>query len=69
MLPHELPDDLRLRSWEIRFKRSLVSSLSSGNKTLAIAVKNYVKADIRIFSSYPILTDFLTLFQIFCLRW
>ena len=40
---------------------TLVSSLPFRNKTLLIAVKNYVKADIKIFCSSPILLDLFLL--------
>ena len=39
----------------------LVTSLSSRNKTFAIAVKNDAEADIEVFYSYSILLDFFTL--------
>ena len=38
-------------------------SRSSRNKTLAIAVKKYKKADIKVFYSGPVLPDFFTLFK------
>ena len=43
----------------------IVSSLPSRNKTLEVAIKNYVKTDLKLFSLSPILPDFFTLFQTF----
>ena len=40
--------------------------LPSRNKSLARMIKNYAKADIRVFRSCPILYDFFTLFQSSC---
>ena len=50
VLPRELTNDLRLwilGNWEIGTK--LVPSLNSSNKTLAMAVKNFAKPDIKAF--------------------
>ena len=35
-------------------------------RTLVITVKNYAKADIKVFYSCPISLDFLTLFNTLC---
>ena len=48
------------------WRHSLVPSLLSRNKNLAIAVKKHAKADIKRFMSCPLLLDFSILFQIFC---
>ena len=40
-----------------------VSNLPFGNESLALAIKNYGKADIKVFYSCPILLYFFTLFQ------
>ena len=62
-LPHELPNDLRLKilgneeifgKSEIAWRHSLVPSLPSRNETLAIAVKQHTKVDIRILFSCPV---------------
>ena len=63
-----------LGNWEIlqkaqnRYKQNLVPSLISRKKTLPLVVKNYAKADTKVFSSCPSLFDFLTLFYQFCPR-
>ena len=49
-----------------RWRYSIVPSLNPKNLILAIAIKQYRKADIKAFQSCPILLDFFTLFQIFC---
>ena len=63
-LPHKLPIDLRLRiSKKLENIRkisnfgedSLLFSLPSRNKTLALAVKKYAKADVK---SFLVLSDF-----------
>ena len=74
--PHEWPNDLRLgilgnkeilRKYQIWVETCLpVSSLSSRNQTLAIAVKKHAKVDIKLFLSFIVLLDFSILFQIFC---
>ena len=68
-LPHELPNDLRLRKYQKNVKcgcrRSPIPSLPSRNQTLAIAVKKHAKLDIFL-NSCPILLYLLTLCQIFC---
>ena len=60
-MPHELPTKLKLillgneeitkyyENLNFGQRYSLVSSLPSRNKTLAIAVKKYAKADIKVF--------------------
>ena len=48
------------------FDSGNLSSLSSGNKTLATIVKKYAKVDIKVFFSCAILLYFFTLFQIPC---
>ena len=74
-LPHELPNDLRLKKirkyWEYHKnsrRQSLVPSLLSANKNLVVVVKNHAKTDFIVFLSYPILLDFLTLCHKFCPR-
>ena len=54
----------QLKTWEIW--KYLKNLKNKRNKTLVIAVKNYVKVDIKLFSSCRILLDFFTLLQIFC---
>ena len=41
-------------------RQSLVASLTSTNKNLVLVVKNYAKADFKVFSFCPILLGFLT---------
>lgn len=55
-----------LKNLKNEWMQNLVSSLLTRNKTLVIAVKNYVKVDIKVFSSCRILLDFFTLLHIFC---
>ena len=45
---------------------SLVPSLPSTSKNLAVLVKYYAKTDFKVYSSCLILHDFLTLFPKFC---
>ena len=62
-LPREFPNDWRLRKLGNIRK---VSNLSGDSLSeLAMAVKKYAKADIKVLQSCPILRDFFTLFQIF----
>ena len=44
---------------KIGWRQSLMPSVSSRNKSLIIAVKNYTKADIKVFRSYPVLQIYL----------
>ena len=70
-LPHYLSNKLRLNDVRLKnnlkfgWKHNLVSSLHSGNQTLAIAVKKHAKVDAKLFFSCPILLDFFILFQMF----
>lgn len=69
-----LPSESRkyLENLKINWGHSLVPSLFSRNKFLTIAIKNYAKADIKEFLSYPILLDCFAFFlqnipsNIFC---
>ena len=45
----------------VSLRQSLVLSLSSRNKTLAIASNNYGETDIKVFCSFLFLLDLLTL--------
>ena len=74
-MPHKLPNRLRLRilgnseilgKIKIAWRKSLVPSLPSRNKTFVKAVKNYTEPVIKAFCFSSILPDFCTLFQIFC---
>ena len=75
-LPHELPNDLRLRkSQEIRkyqknikfrWTYSPVPSLLSRTQILQIAVKKHAKTDTKLFFSCSVLLRYSILFQIFC---
>ena len=42
------------------------TSLPSRNKTLAVAVKNYAKTDIKVLWSCPVLPNLSILLEIFC---
>ena len=44
------------------WRQSLVRSLPSRNKTLVLVIKYYAKTDIKVFSSCPILLNFLVIF-------
>ena len=66
----ERPQEIR-KYWEYHKngrRQSLVPSLPSANKNLALVVKNYAKTDFKVFLSCPILLNFLTLFHKFCPR-
>ena len=75
-MPHELPNDLRLRILEnneilenpkITWRHSLVPSLPCRNKSLALVLKKYAKADIKVFRSCLTSLCFLNFSQnIFC---
>ena len=74
-LPHELQSKLRLRilgnkeilgNLKFGWRHSPVPCLPSRYYTLAIAVKNNAKVDIKLSDSCPVLMDFSILFQIFC---
>ena len=64
-LPHELVNNVRLRKYEDNLKtgweHNLVIRLICRNKFLATVIKNYQKADIKVFCSFPVLPDFLLL--------
>ena len=65
---HEFPNNLRLREiLKLGTIGLIVSSLSCRNRFLALVVKTYTKAEINIFWNCPILLDFLTFCQVFCL--
>ena len=74
-LPHELPNDLKLKilgNYEILGKsqkwvgtRSGMSSLPSRNNFLTIVFKNYANTDNKVFCSCPIFLDFFNFCQIF----
>ena len=77
-LPHVLPNDLILRilGKNLRKRRKMrkisnlggdivVPSLPSRNLTLAIAVKNHAKVDIKLFFSCLVLLDFSILSKYF----
>ena len=73
LLPHELPNDLRLqeirkyqKNLKFEWSHSLVPSLLSRTSALPIAVKKHAKTDTKLFSSCPVLLDYSILFQIFC---
>ena len=72
-LPDELPNNFRLnilRNKEIFEKPpnwvETLLNLPSRNNTLVITLKNYAKADIKVFCSCPVLLNFLTLSHKFC---
>ena len=69
-LPHELPNDLRLRKYQKNIKfgqtHSLVHSLPLETQTLQIAVKKHPKTAIKLSFSCPVLLNNPILFQIFC---
>ena len=65
----KLRDTRRFEIWvDLKFGwiQSLVASLSCRNKTLAVVIKNYAKADISTFWSCLFLLFTFTLLQIFC---
>ena len=73
-LLHWLSNYIRIKkilgNWEIEKSQNLVQKHAPGlplrNKTLAIAVKKYSKADIKVFWCRPIFPNFYTLLQILC---
>ena len=70
-LPHELPNNLKRRTLgnqenlKIGLRENLEYILPSRNKILVIAAKNYVRQDLKVFCSRPILLDFFTLYHLF----
>ena len=78
-LPHQLPNDLRLRilsnqeisgklqnyQEKIVWRQSLVPSLPSRNKSFVIAIKNHPEAEMQILCSCPFLFDFFTFSKYF----
>ena len=71
-LPHELPNDLRLRilgNEEMLGKSQIwvepISQSPFQKLILVTAVKNHAKLDIKLVLSCPVLLDFSILFQIF----
>ena len=70
-LRHDLPNEVRLKilaknleKSKISWKLSLVTTVSSKNYLLALALKNYTKGDIKAFCSCPIC--FLDFSKIIC---
>ena len=67
-LPHELQNGLRLitlGNQEILEKPQIwVETVSNPEKKLAISVKKYAEADIKVLQSGPILLDFLIPLQL-----
>ena len=68
-VPRELRNSLRIRIFgnqerkrksQNQWRHRLVSILPSKNQFLAIAVKTYAKANIKVFWSFPILLEFFT---------
>ena len=71
-LPHELPNNLRLGSLQIKiyweslkygYRNSLVSTALSINRCFVQEVKNYENTDIKAFGLVPL--GFFLLFQIY----
>ena len=67
-MPHELPNNLRLRTLKKlgNGKNPLKLGSHTGYQFLTIAFKNYTKAEIEVFWFCPILFDFLISSYIFC---
>ena len=71
-LPHQLPNDLRLRKLGNIIKFTNLGGHIAQcpvsphkNQILTIAVKKFAKIDTKLFFSCPVLLDFFTWFQIF----